>query len=129
MKAAALDLEPILREIARDEITRIFEEKQRALQADYISLDQARLQYHLFGATLYRKIKAKNLKLYTLGGKSLLKRSEVEALIVECPPRKRPAPQHGKQHWKSKARQANRAEPDTSSLEKIGFNGETTNPS
>lgn len=105
--SAALNLEPIFREIARDEITRILEEKQRkGKQPEYITLDQAREEYHLFGATLYRKIKAETLRLYALGGKSLLKRSEVEALIKQCPPRKRPRPPKGQQHWKSKAKKA-----------------------
>lgn len=113
MKTVTLNFEPIFREIARDEITRILEERQgESKRSEYITLDQAKDEYHLFGATLYRKIKAETLNLYTMGGKSLLKRSEVEALIVQCPPRKRPAPPKGEQHWKVKAKKAKAQDPD-----------------
>lgn len=107
MKTATLNFEPVFREIARDEITRILEERNvESKRSEYITLDQAKEEYHLFGATLYRKIKAETLNLFTLGGKSLLKRSEVEALIVQCPPRKRPTPPKGEKHWKVKAKKA-----------------------
>lgn len=117
MKTATLDFDTIVRKLARDEardeITRILEERQGgSKRSEYITLEQAREEYHLFGATLYRKIKAETLKLYTLGGKSLLKRSEVEALIVQCPPRKRPAPPKGEDHWKAKAKKAEAPKPD-----------------
>lgn len=86
------------------EALRILEERLRALEqgparSEYLTFKDAKMEYDLSAPTLYRKIDSEQLSLYAIGGKSLLKRSEIEALIVKRPPRPpRYIPQKNKKH-------------------------------
>lgn len=78
-------MEEQIREIARQEAQKLIEEKFASLQSrpsEYISTREAREEYDLFGATLYRRINEGHLTLIKRGGKSFLKRSQVEKLFV-----------------------------------------------
>ena len=77
-------MENEIREIARQEAEKLFSEKLSELKhnQNHITLDQAKEEYDLFGATLYRSVNRGDLHLYKRGGKSFLKRSEVEGLFI-----------------------------------------------
>jgi len=78
-------LEQEIREIARQEAEKLFIEKFSKLnqQDEHVSLKEAKEKYHLFGATLYRKIDNGYLSLIKMGSKAFLLRSEVEKLFVK----------------------------------------------
>lgn len=78
-------MEDQVRQIAREEAERVFAAHAAAFnqQPEHITLKEVEQKYDLYGATLYRHINAGHLSLLKLGGKSFLKRSEVEKLFIK----------------------------------------------
>ena len=77
-------MEDQIRELARQEAEKLFNEKLEKLnlRPEHITLKEAKDQYNLFGATLYRRVDEGHLSLIKMGGKSFLIRKEVEKLFV-----------------------------------------------
>jgi hypothetical protein len=78
-------MEQEIREIARQEALLLIEQKLASLnqKPKYVSLKEAKDDYHIFGATLYRKIDSGLISLVKVGGKSFLIREELEKLFVK----------------------------------------------
>ncbi|MEX2234392.1 MAG: hypothetical protein WD824_19660 [Cyclobacteriaceae bacterium] len=78
-------MEDQIREIARQEAEKLFNERLATLsqKSNHITLKEAKKEFDLFGATLYRHVDKGHLSLIKLGGKSFLLRSEIEALFVK----------------------------------------------
>jgi hypothetical protein len=78
-------IKEIVRQEAREEISKILAEKfanPSPIKGKYLTLKEAKQEFHLYGATLYRRIHDGHLQLIKQGGKSFLLRSEVEKLFV-----------------------------------------------
>jgi hypothetical protein len=78
-------MEEQLRELARQEAEKVFAEKFSALnqKTERIPLKVACKEFGFSEPTAYRHIEAGRLHLDKVGGKSYLRRSEIEALFVE----------------------------------------------
>lgn len=77
-------MEQQLRELAREEAEKVFTEKFASLnqKPERIPLKLACKEFGFSEPTAYRHIEAKRLHLDKIGGKSYLRRSEIESLFV-----------------------------------------------
>jgi hypothetical protein len=76
-------MEEQIRQIAREEAERLLLERLIERPKEFITLAEVKTEFDLFGATLYRYINRGEIHLYKRGGKSFLKRSEVEGLFTK----------------------------------------------
>lgn len=79
-------MEEQIRALARQEAEKIFAEKFESLaltkQPDHITVKDAEKTYNISAPTIYRRIEDGHLSLVKFGGKSYLKRKQLESLFV-----------------------------------------------
>lgn len=79
-------MEDQIRELARQEAEKIFSEKFASInnhQSEHISVKQTEKEYDISAPTIYRRIDDGHLDLVKFGGKSFLKRKQVESLFIK----------------------------------------------
>lgn len=78
-------MEDQIREFVRQEAEKIFSAKFATIinqQPEHISVKQTEKEYGISAPTIYRRIEDGHLSLVKFGGKSFLKRKQVEALFI-----------------------------------------------
>lgn len=75
-----------IRQLAREEASRLFDEKFKQFtasqQSEHIPLLDFCREKNISPPTIYRRIESGHLSLFKFGGKAYLKRSEANALFI-----------------------------------------------